>query len=286
MRPLSDSWQWMRGLRPANLFFLAVAQALAAYRLAPSLWASERWPALALLAGATLGLASAGYLINDLHDTQTDRINKPARCWACVPTHRPAGFAAWAVFNGVALLCGWRLGFGWAVLFGTTALLLRAYARWGKLVPLAGNALIAAFMGLSVLLPAYLANGPAGRWWLYAGLATGFGAFRELVKDIEDSPGDRLAGRRTLPLVFGLHKTIQSVRVLGLMVLAFSVGMIWRMRPWEEARTLAALHWCFWLAGVAALQVWLWRTPFPAARVSLLLKLLLFFGLMTLVYPE
>jgi 4-hydroxybenzoate polyprenyltransferase len=82
-------------------------------------------------------------------------------------------------------------------------LLLFAYNRHLKGFPLVGNLAVSLLCGLAIYFPEF----PSPLWntlpaFVFAFLAT---FAREVVKDIEDIEGDRVAGLCTLPLVFSVN---------------------------------------------------------------------------------
>lgn len=101
---------------------------------------------------------------------------------------------------------------------------------------LLGNLLIAVFLGLVPLASAYIEVQADVRSrelinsfivipvrtgaWLIAGFAFLSALTREIVKDMEDMEGDRLAGCRTMPVVWGIKKC----RILVLVLVVFLIG--------------------------------------------------------------
>lgn len=159
---------------------------------------------LALAALAAAGFAAAGNVLNDLWDAPADRLNRR-------PEERP--LAAGRVASGRAhlLLVAGALGglaaaalvSGTAVLIGVGALVVMiAYSPLLKRRGLPGNLAVALVAGLPLLYGAVAVDRPAAGvvpWTLAAWLHL----VREIVKDVDDAPGDRAVGRRTLPLVLG-----------------------------------------------------------------------------------
>jgi len=145
----------------------------------------------------------AANVLNDIWDEAGDRTN--------TRTDRP--LASWRMRRGTAdllVLWGALVGLGSAALvdgtvfgFAVVALtLMAAYSptlkRWG----LAGNLTVAAVAGFPLMYGA-LAVGQGGAglvpWVLAAWLHFG----REVAKDLIDVPGDRVLGRRTVPILSG-----------------------------------------------------------------------------------
>jgi geranylgeranylglycerol-phosphate geranylgeranyltransferase len=159
---------------------------------------------LAFAAVAALGFGAAGNALNDIFDAAADRVNRS-------PAERP--LAAGRVSRGVADLCvvgGILLGLGAAALVSGTAVLvgvaalavLIAYSPFLKRRGVVGNVAVALVAGLPLMYGALAVGSPAEGLVPWA-LAAWIHLVREIVKDIEDEAGDRLVGRRTLPIVVG-----------------------------------------------------------------------------------
>lgn len=191
----------LRLVRAANLL-IALAGVLAGGWIALGRVAIPRVLAFAALAAASF--AAAGNVLNDLWDAPADRLNRR-------PEERP--LAAGRIAPGTAhltLVASVLGGVGAAALVSGTALLIGlgalavmiAYSPLLKRRGVPGNLAIAAVAGLPPLYGALAVDRPAAGvvpWTLAAWLHL----VRELVKDIDDAPGDRAVGRRTLPLVVG-----------------------------------------------------------------------------------
>ena len=171
---------------------------------------------LALAALAAAGFAAAGNVLNDLWDAPGDRVNRR-------PEERP--LAAGRIASGTAhlmLVAGVLGGLaaaalvsGTAVLIGLGALaVMLAYSPLLKRRGLPGNLAVAVVAGLPPLYGAVAVDRPAAGivpWTLAAWLHL----VREIVKDLDDAPGDRVLGRRTLPLVLGTRAAQRAAAALA-----------------------------------------------------------------------
>ena len=159
----------------------------------PLLWAA--------LSGVGLGVV--GNVLNDIWDEAGDRANGR--------TDRP--LASGRIRRGSAdLLVFWGalLGLGAAALAGGTMFalacgalaLMAAYSPFLKRRGLAGNLTVALVAGFPLMYGALsVGRGAVGLVpWILAGwLHLG----REVAKDLVDVPGDRVLGRRTVPILSG-----------------------------------------------------------------------------------
>ncbi len=193
-----------------------------------------------LLSICTILIAASGYVINDIYDVDIDAYNKPDK--QIVNVHISihsaktiyflllfAGFAI-AVYLSYAMN-KWKL----LILFPMAALFLFLYARTFKKSFLWGNVLVSSFVAavpLIILLGAsesfyqirenhYLVVKGVFVYALFGFIAN---MVREIVKDIEDMEGDKLAGSKTLPLVLG-KKMSKNICIILLTTFIFSI--IW-----------------------------------------------------------
>jgi len=233
---------------------------------------------LAFAALSAIGLGAAGNVANDLADVSADRLNRPA-------AERP--LAAGRIRPETAHLLVWLgslVGLGAAalvsgqqILIGAIALVVMlGYSPWLKRHGLPGNLAVAAIAGLPLFYGA-LAVGRAKAGLVPWVLAGWIHLGRELAKDLQDEPGDRAVGRRTLPVRLGRSG---AIGVAWWCCLAFV--------PLSVILPLAAGYsWVYFAVAVAAqllvlgAGIGLRREQF--ARASLLLKAAMVVGLVALV---
>jgi 4-hydroxybenzoate polyprenyltransferase len=203
-------------------------------------------PAIALASGriefpvrvafASFFIASFGYVINDLFDFRTDKINKPERVF---PSRI---LSAWDGIN-VAIACfviafAFLAELNWPILlfFGLVAVALFLYSFRISAILILSNVWVALLCSSAFLLGGLISEASPANWRLLSaaiGLTFLFHLGREIVKDIEDVEGDRFAGRRTLPIALGRRKAAMiASAVLLAMVLAtyaiwISFGLTW-----------------------------------------------------------
>jgi len=175
-------------------------------------------------------VCAAGNIVNDLVDTEIDRINKPGRIMARGALSRRFALVAAVILNMVAVAVA--LTVGWEVTaVGLLAIgLLTAYNLRLKQIPLLGNVVIA-LLGAMTFLTGGLAVDPAGSFRLPGPLIPAVFAFlfhlvREIIKDVEDIEGDRELGVITLPQLIGVRKSLVLALVLFLVLAAATVAPI------------------------------------------------------------
>lgn len=216
--------QFLSLVRFPNLVIMLLAQLLVRKQLVfpeRTLQEALSWP-FAVLLLATMCVAGAGYIINDYYDVKIDRINKPDRIVVGKSLTRRKAMMVHLYLSavGVALgaLLGWRIGL---VLLGV-ALLLWGYSAQFKKRPLIGNVTIAVLSAALVLVVPLQAGKPSLAAWAYGVFAFLISLIREIIKDIEDVPGDASFRCRTLPIVLGIPKTKWVLYFLVLLFLLFT----------------------------------------------------------------
>ncbi len=253
---------WITFLRVPNLGIVALTQWIFGYVLL--------YPALqevaiaktmshlqfALLGAATLFLTAGGYLINDLSNIEGDRINRPGRALPSGKVEPATAQWLYAVASLGGLLCSTLLSFQLGrekllFLYPLAWALLYWYSRQGQRLPLVGNLLVALFCaGVSSILwaaewpalqhlaekaPALYRHIKAIFIW-YALFAFLSNLFRELVKDIEDLPGDQYIGMRTLPVALG----VRGAKVVCIFVALLLLGLL-TFQAFAQERLLPSL---------------------------------------------
>jgi len=175
---------------------------------------------------AAVGFGAAGNVLNDLRDVAADRVNRPAgeRPVAAGRIRRETAHfvVGTGVFVGVVAAA---LVSGTALLVGLAAFTVIAlYSPLLKPSGFPGNVAIAAVAGLPLWYGALAAGRPAAGVvpWV---LAAWIHLVREIVKDIEDESGDRVAGRRTLPIRWGARRAGVLAAVLALAFVPLSLAL-------------------------------------------------------------
>ena len=216
---------WLRLVRAHNLV-LAAAGVVAGGWIALERVAVPRELVLAALSGVALG--AAGNALNDVHDVAADRINRPAGQRPLAAGRLGLGAAATTVVAGALLgLAAAGLVGGGLVGAATAAFVVMAvYSTVLKPHGWPGNVAVAAVAGLPLAYGALAVGRPAAGAvpWLVAGWLH---LVREVVKDVDDVPGDRVIGRRTLPMRIGRDGTLRLATGLAVLFLPVSAGVPW-----------------------------------------------------------
>ncbi len=247
---------FLRLVRWRNLALIIVLQGLVAFRLYQACNAgyggcSLDIPGVLLLILTTLLVTAAGYVVNDIRDVDIDLVNRPGKVVVGNVISKRAGWEIYVslVCAGVAAATGLVLNFDQIIylpgFFLATGLLL-SYSVWWKKSFLGGNILVSLMCGVAVfvfLIPDLghevlesgnpsLLNIMIGLMW-FAAIMT---LYREIVKDLEDMEGDRIASAHTLPLRLGKRKAIVIGTAVGsLAVLSLAIWLAW---SWKVVPTM------------------------------------------------
>lgn len=229
----------------------------------------------AAISGFALG--AAGNTWNDIRDIAADRVNRPTtRPLAAGQVSR--GIADLLVFGGALVgLAAAGLISGTQVLAACAALAVMViYSPLLKPRPVLGNVAVAVVAGSPPLYGAIAVGLPAAGLvpWI---LAAWLHFTREIVKDVEDEPGDGAIGRRTLPIAVGRRRAMVVAAGVGLLFVPASL-----LLPWN-----AGYRWIYFLIALPAQMLVLiaatWLLLGRVGRVSALLKGAMVIGLIALV---
>lgn len=233
-------------IRWKNLLLIILVQALIKYALFESfnITLALNDFQFFLLVVATICIAAAGNIINDIYDVETDTINKPEKVIIGVHVSEKTALNLFLVLNVIGVGLGFFLSntidkSGLATVFVIISALLYLYANYIKQIFLLGNILISLLVALSIiliglfdLLPAITASNrllysDIFRIVLdYALFAFMINLLREMVKDIEDVNGDYKAKMKTLPIVLGRDRATMITFAISFIPLLLVVNYI------------------------------------------------------------
>ena len=227
-------------IRWKNLLMIAVMQCLVKYALLEPF--SESHGVLTslsdfnffLLVLSTLLIAAGGYVINDIHDIETDKINKPDKVIINKYIEEKNAFIVFMALTIIGVVLGFYLSYEigkppFFTIFFVASALLYIYSSSLKQIAVVGNIVVSIVVALSVLLigifeliPAMTGSSKAVQITFlniirdYAIFAFMINLVRELVKDIEDIDGDHKAEIQTLPILIGRQRANRIAFTLSL----------------------------------------------------------------------
>jgi geranylgeranylglycerol-phosphate geranylgeranyltransferase len=254
-------WAWLRLLRPSNSLAAVGLVLLGAHLAGGWPWPPATW----IAAGAMWAITSFGYVSNDLHDAAADQLNKPGRPLPSGRVRRSSAQVAVILLALLALGLASRIDALSLAAACVALFLLLLYNTYLKSTVLLGNFLVAILSGLALGIGSYT----VGRPWAMAlpgALVSLFVLAREVLKTIEDVPGDRHTGVRTVATTWG-PRTAAGIfaATIGSFV-ALALAATW-VGHYSSAYLAVIVSVSIGLAYSARL---VWHEPTPArARIGL-----------------
>jgi 4-hydroxybenzoate polyprenyltransferase len=171
---------------------------------------------LYLLVFSTIIITAAGYMINDYYDVKIDYVNRPHEVIVGKGIKRRMVIFLHTILNFVGIGIGFAVAPRIGLINFIAAFLLWLYSNRLKREPFIGNLTVAFLTGLAIYLVAFYYQKSELLVLTYAIFAFFLNLIREIIKDIEDRPGDRKHGCRTLPIVIGFRKTKDVIFLIAI----------------------------------------------------------------------
>jgi 4-hydroxybenzoate polyprenyltransferase len=254
-----------------------------------------------LLVLSTVLLAAGGYVINNIFDQDTDTINKPANVIVGKSISETKAYNIYVALNCVGVAIGFYLSNviqkpGFASIFILIAATLYFYATSLKQMILIGNTVIALLLAFSVIIVGIFDLYPATYEGNQQQMAVIFSILldyalftfilnfiREIVKDLEDVHGDFSQGMNTLPIAIGINRT--SKIIFGLSFIPI-LAILFYINNYLFQLQFATLYLMLSVLGPLlyfTFKIWNAKTKNEFQKLSLLLKWILLFGIVSIV---
>lgn len=190
-----------------------------------------------LLVLATLCIAAAGNVINDIYDVETDFVNKPDKIIVGNSLSEKTAFNMYIVLTIIGIGVGFYLSnlidrSGFSAIFVIISALLYIYATYLKQSLLVGNIVVSFLVAMSLLivglfelLPVITDQNQETQLTFfkiifdYAIFAFMINLLREMIKDIEDINGDYKVEMKTLPIIIGRERALKIIFALSIVPL-------------------------------------------------------------------
>ena len=240
----------------------------------------------------TISIAASGYIINDIYDVETDKINKSGKLIIGEIIKVETAIIFYFLLNTIALFSGVYLAIIigkplYSLIFVYCIFFLWRYSRSMKKAFLIGNlhvgiltALVLINTALFDIIPnIHFPGNESGRMILKIILVYSLFSFfltliREFVKDIEDKEGDMAINAKTLVIVLGVKKTKFIIFCLSFAVLVI-VGF-WQYFQFQIISLNSIIKW----DGEVYESVLIWGTDrFAIIYTAILQTILLLFVL-------
>ena len=177
-----------------------------------------------LLVLATIFITASGYIINDIYDVKTDKINKKERRIVSKSITSRDAFRWYVILNFLGLGLGIYIAYiikkpYFSLIFIYCIFSLWTYSKRMKNSFLFGNLQVSLLTALSIFNVALfdiIGNGinkNNGEMMIfkiilfYAAFAFIITFIREMIKDLEDMEGDKKIQAKTLAITYGIEKT-------------------------------------------------------------------------------
>lgn len=229
-----------------------------------------------MLVLSTVLVAAAGYVINDIYDTDIDRINRPGKVIVGEELTEGQATRYFWLLAGAGVLFGllaaisvdkWRL----VTIPALMAVLMVFYAQSFKRKLIIGNVVVAFAAAMVIgILPFYelqfapqfeYRSGLITAYILIAAACYGGFAFlatlvREIIKDIQDMPGDSEEGCNSLPIAFGEKPAKIAALTLLLLTEIAVVGLSFKLIGMENLPGMATMLAVVLLGLMAGYRIW------------------------------
>ena len=295
--------KYLKLIRFQNLLMLAFMQLVFRY-----LFLAQSYVDLALtdfnyilLVIATVCIAAGGYVINNIMDQDTDEIAKPQNRVVGVSISEAVAYNWYIGLTIVGVGIGFYLSNviykpTFASMFILVATLLYMYATSFKQIPVLGNVVVALMLSTSIIIIGLFDILPAidvdNRFRMkeafdilihYAIFAFIINLIREIVKDMEDMDGDYQSGINSLPIAIGVQKTkiiVGVLTVISIGILAYYVNSNLFELDYVVYYAMILIVGPLIYFGVKLLNA---TTKKEYHHLSLVLKIILFFGILSVV---
>lgn len=254
-----------------------------------------------LLIMATLCIAAAGNIINDIYDVETDFINKPEKIIVGKTISEKTAYNLFISLNVIGVGIGFYLSHAIGkselfALFVIISALLYVYASYLKQTFLIGNIVISILVALSILIVGIFELIPAmtiqnqGIQLVFFKILLDYAIFaflinfiREISKDIADIDGDYKSGMNTLPIVFGRERTSKILFILSFIPLG---AVIYYVINNLYTKPVAVIYFLvFIIAPLIYLLILIFnaKTKKDFITISNILKLVMLFGILSII---
>lgn len=291
---------FLKLIRYKNLFMVLLTLILTKYFLLDSIVPNNNFSILyfVIFSLSVLFISAFGYVINDYFDVKTDLINKPTKVYVTKIISKKDAFK----ISLILAIIGLTLGSVVSYLMLKTKLVsiyifvivsLYFYSNYLKKIAVLGNLLVAILCALPIFLLFLFIIGDNYIIYqnilfcypilIYLLFAIGITFIRELIKDIEDVNGDLKIKAKTLPIIIGRKRAaniafffsflLLVICIRGLLVLQKNTGILLYSIIFIILPLLFFLY-----------KLWSAKSKKDFTLLSNLLKIILFFGILSMLF--
>lgn len=167
-------------------------------------------------------VTAGGNVVNDIYDTETDKISHPDRVLVVGILSKKEAVIIYNIFNTLAIIISSRLSNTLLIIVLLSIVILFIYSYHLKKLPLIGNLTIAFLTGLAFIYGGFAADNP-GAAVVPAVFAFLINLIREVVKDIQDIEGDSKVGIITYPIKYGVQKSKYLILIITFSLILYTL---------------------------------------------------------------
>ncbi len=256
----------------------------------------------ATLALATLFIAAAGYIHNDIVDIKADRINKPNEVYVVDNISLRNSYTYFISLWSIGITLGIYSAFilehwEYSLLFIGVSVALYAYNSYLQRIPILGNVVTSGLVAFSLVIiwlfeakalelsgaEHILTKEGHTLFTFVVVLAFIINVLRELVKDVQDINGDYAMEYRTLPIIIGSKRTMLLCALIALGLLFNSALFTFIFADGSLPISIVLFAFTIIPLGYIASQCWNAEKTLDYKLIARLLKGLMLLGI--LLFP-
>jgi len=299
---------FLKLIRYKNLLMVLLTLVLTKYAIINTFTSTSTDFQFILVAIAILCITASGYIINDIYDVDTDKINKPTSVFIGNTISKKNGIRAYFILTCVGLILGIYTSYSkgnisYSIFFIGTIILLYWYSKSLKRIAIIGNIVISFLTALSLFIVfifevkntysfSTLSEAIASFFtsisvtvsiFIYILFAFFMTLIREIIKDVEDINGDYSLKMKTLPIIIGIQRTKKVLLVLSSFVFLFILILL--------KEELVHIPLLFWYTLLFIISPFIWflykllnsKTSKDFHLLSNLIKFIMFFGILSML---
>ncbi|MBT8271335.1 MAG: geranylgeranylglycerol-phosphate geranylgeranyltransferase [Bacteroidia bacterium] len=198
-------------------------------------------PNLLVIVMASAAAIAGGYIINNFYDYEKDLINRPYKSRLDRLVSQNTKLSFYFILNFIAVIMASYVSFRAVVFFALYIFAIWFYSHKLKRLPIIGN-LVSAILAITPFFAIfiYYKNFEAVIF-VHATFLFLLISMRELVKDLENLPGDMAQNYRTIPIVYGESMSKKMLTYLTLLTLIPAYVLVYHFN-------IGRMHYFFYLS--------------------------------------
>lgn len=291
---------FLKLIRYKNLLMVLLTMVLTKYALLESNFSNTLLSHFnfIILTTAVLLITASGYIINDIFDIETDKINKPSKLFLDKNFSIKKAWSFYILLNVFGLALGIFVSIATntplnSLYFIVTAIILFYYSKSLKKIALIGNLIVSFLCALVIFLVSefeFIGTNLESSSKISSDLIITIYLFfsftitliREIIKDIEDVNGDLKIKAKTLPILIGRKRSARIAFFISSMMLVFILIIL------QSIKNESLFFWyilfliCIPLLYLLS-KIWFARTKKNYNVISKLLKIIMFLGILSML---